>query len=204
MKFYDSAGPNPQIVRTFAAEKGISLNKVPVDIMKAENRGDSFRAVNPMGQLPALELDDGQIITEVVAICEYLEECHPSPALIGTSPAERAETRMWVRRFDLGVLEPYMFGFRATTARAFFAPRMSLLSEAAGSEMLGQVTERLAQFDLLLAGRTFVCGDRFTLADITLGAFLRFDIATRGPLPEGLDWLPGWLTRLQERASFAA
>jgi glutathione S-transferase len=204
MKLHDSAGPNPQIVRTFAAEKGIVLERVPVDIMNAENRGEAFRARNPMGQLPALELDDGQIVTEVVAICEYLEELHPSPALIGTTPAERAETRMWVRRFDLGVLEPYMFGFRATTARTFFTPRMSLLSEAAGTEMLGQVAERLAQFDRLLAGRTFVCGERFTLADITLGVFLRFDAAVRAPLPDGLTWLPGWLGRLDARTSFSA
>lgn len=204
MKLHDSQGPNPQIVRTFAAEKGMVLEMVPVDIMGAENRGEAFRAVNPMGQLPALELDDGRVLTEVVAICEYLEELQPEPALIGRTPLERAETRMWQRRFDLGVLEPYMFGFRATAGRAFFAPRMSLLSESAGAEMLGQMTEKLQHFDGLLKGRSFVCGDRFTLADITLGAFLRFGVAMGAPLPPGLVWVPGWLERLGERPSFSA
>ncbi|WP_448579813.1 glutathione S-transferase family protein [Thermaurantiacus sp.] len=204
MKLYDSQGPNPQIVRTFAAEKGVALDKVPVDILGGENRGQAFRAKNPMGQLPALELDDGTILTEVVAICEYLEELHPHPALIGATAEERAATRMWQRRFDLGVLEPYMFGFRATAGRAFFAPRMTLLSESAGHEMLGQMAEKLKHFDRLLAGRQFVCGDRFTLADITLGCFLLFGKSMGAALPPGLDWVPGWLDRLATRPSFAA
>lgn len=204
MRLYDSEGPNPQIVRTFAAEKGIALDRVPVDIMGGENRGPAFLARNPMGQLPALELDDGTILTEVVAICEYLEDLHPEPPLIGGTAGERAETRMWVRRFDLGVLEPYMFGFRATIGRAFFAPRMALLSEAAGAEMLHLMEEKLRHFDRLLAGRSFVCGSRFSLADITLGAFLLFARKMGQGLPEGLTWMPGWLGRLERRGSFEA
>lgn len=204
MRLFDSLGPNPQIVRTFAAEKGIALDRVQVDVMKAENRGEAFRARNPMGQLPALELDDGQVIAEVVAICEYLEELHPMPALLGETAAERAETRMWVRRFDLAILEPFMWGFRATAGRAFFAPRMSLLSEPAASEVLALMTEKLRFFDGLLAGRDFICGDRFGLADITLGAFLLFGRSMGMPLPEGLQWMPGWLSRLEARPSFRA
>jgi glutathione S-transferase len=197
-------GPNPQIVRTFAAEKGMVLEKVPVDVMKAENRGEVFLARNPMGQLPALELEDGQIVTEVVAICEYLEERQPAPALIGGTAEERAETRMWVRRFDLAILEPYMWGFRATAGRPFFAPRMSLLSEPAAGEVIVLMTEKLHFFDRLLAGRAFVCGDRFSLADITLGAFLLFGRSMGSPLPESLAWMPDWLGRLEARGTFAA
>jgi glutathione S-transferase len=204
MRLFDSLGPNPQIVRTFAAEKGIGLEKVPVDIMQAENRGEAFRARNPMGQLPALELDDGQVISEVVAICEYLEELHPTPALLGATPAARAETRMWVRRFDLAVLEPFMWGFRSTAGRALFAPRMSLLSEPAGAEVLALMVEKLRFFDGLLAGREYVCGDRLSLADITLGTFLLFGRSMGTPLPEGLQWMPGWLSRLEARPSFRA
>lgn len=204
MRLYDSLGPNPQIVRTFAAEKGMSLAKVPIDIMAGENRGEAFRAINPMGQMPALSLDDGTVLTEVAAICEYLEECHPRPALVGGTPVERAETRMWVRRFDLGVLEPFMLGFRATVARDFFSPRMPLLSESAGGELMAHWAERLAFFDRLLDGQTFVCGARFTLADITLGVFLRFAPAAGVPLPDGLCWIPGWLDRLAARGTFDA
>lgn len=204
MKLHDSIGPNPQIVRTFAAEKGITLERVPVDIMGGENRGEAFRAINPMGQLPALETAEGQVVTEVVAICELLEELHPQPALIGNTAAERAETRMWVRRFDLGVLEPYMLGFRATAGRAFFEKRMALLSESAGAEMIDLLRGNLRQFDVLLGGRDWVCGDRFSLADITLGAFLLFARKNGAPLADGLDWIPGFLDRCAARPSFSA
>ncbi|WP_448581637.1 glutathione S-transferase family protein [Thermaurantiacus sp.] len=204
MRFYDSLGPNPQVVRTFAAEKGIALARVPVDIMAGENRSEAFRAINPLGQMPALQLDDGTVVTEVTAICELLEDLHPQPALIGTNAVERAETRMWVRRFDLALLEPFMLGFRATLARSFFAPRMPLLSEAAGQEMMAHWAERLRFFDALLAGRRFVCGDRFSLADIPLGAFLRFAPAAGVSLPADLDWIPGWLDRLAARGTFDA
>lgn len=204
MRLYDSLGPNPQIVRTFAAEKGLTLERVPVDIMAAENRGPGFGRVNPMGQLPALALDDGRILTEVVAVCEYLEELHPAPSLIGTTAEERAETRMWLRRFDLALVEPFMWGFRATTARALFAPRMTLLSESAGAEVLALVAERLVFLDGLLAGRAFVCGNRFTLADILPGVVLRFAQTVGFALPGGLAFVPGWLERLAARPSLSA
>jgi glutathione S-transferase len=204
MRLYNSVGPNPQIVRTFAAEKGIALEMAPVDIMGGENRGNAFRAKNPMGQLPALELDGGQVIAEVTAICELLEDLHPQPALIGETAAERAETRMWARRIDLGIMEPFMYGFRATAGRAFFAPRMALLSEAAGGEMLSLLAGNLKQFDDLLAGRTWVCGERFSLADILLGSFLLFGAKSGAPLPPGLGWLPDFVERCKARPSFAA
>lgn len=204
MRLYDGIGPNPQIVRTFAAEKGITLEKVPVDILRGENREDAFRARNPLAQLPALELDSGAVITEVTAICELIEELHPQPALIGNTAHERATTRMWVRRFDLAILEPFMSGFRATTARRFFAPRMTLLSEPAATETLAIMAEKIALFDGLLEGRQFVSGERFSLADITLGAFLLFSQSRGTPLPGTLTWIPGWLTRLEARGTFTA
>lgn len=204
MRLYNSMGPNPQIVRTFAAEKGLVLDLVEVDLKAGENRAPTFLARNPMGQTPALETDAGQIITEVTAICDFLEELHPQPALIGNDAAERAETRMWVRRFDHGVLEPFMAGFRATTGRPFFAPRMALLSEGAGAEMLDLMRGNIRKFDALLERRTWVCGERFSLADIVLATFLLFGQRTGAALPEGLIWLPEWLARCEARESFAA
>ena len=204
MRLYNSVGPNPQIVRTFAAEKGVTLELVPVDIMGGENRGEAFKAKNPMGQLPALELDSGQVIAEVTVICELIEELHPQPALIGSTAAERAETRMWCRRIDHRIMEPFMAGFRATAGRLFFAPRMPLLSESAGAEMLGLLNGNLKELDTLLQGRTWVCGERFSLADILLGSFLLFGAKSGAPLPEGLTWLPGFVERCTARPSFSA
>lgn len=204
MRLYNSVGPNPQIVRTFAAEKGMSLELVPIDIIGGENRGEAFKAKNPMGQLPALELDGGKVIAEVTAICELIEELHPQPALIGANAAERAETRMWCRRIDHRIMEPFMAGYRATAGRPFFAPRMPLLSESAGAEMLELLNGNLKELDTLLQGRTWVCGERFTLADILLGCFLLFGAKSGTPLPAGLGWLPGYARRCAARPSFAA
>jgi glutathione S-transferase len=90
MKLYDSIGPNPHIVRMFMAEKGIDLPKQTVDLRGGENRQEAHLKRNPMGQMPTLELDDGSFLSEITAICEYLEEKNPQPALIGSTPEERA------------------------------------------------------------------------------------------------------------------
>src|SRR5579875_3010680 len=98
MRLYDSFGPNPRATRMFMAEKAITIPITPIDVMNAENRRSPYISRNPGGTLPALELDNGQCIGETVAIWEYLEEIHPTPPLIGTTPEERAETRQWQRR----------------------------------------------------------------------------------------------------------
>ena len=114
MKLHTSVGPNPQqVVKMFLAEKGLELPLVTVDLMGGENRKEPYNvSVNPAGQTPALELDDGTCLTEITAICEYLEERQPTPPLIGTTAEERAQARMWTRRADLKVCEPMANGFR--------------------------------------------------------------------------------------------
>jgi len=107
MKFYNSRGPNPRMVRMFMAEKGIDIPKVEVDLLAGDNRKEPYLKVNPAGQMPALELDDGTVIAEITAICEYVDELKSDkPSLIGSTPAERAVTRMWTRRIDLNIVEP--------------------------------------------------------------------------------------------------
>jgi len=103
MKLYDSVGPNPHVVRMFIAEKGIEIPTETVDIMAGANRKPDYLAKNPGGGSPALELDDGSVLAEITAICEYLEERFPTPPLLGSTAEERAETRMWTRRIDLGI-----------------------------------------------------------------------------------------------------
>ncbi|MFZ4380841.1 MAG: glutathione S-transferase family protein [Sandarakinorhabdus sp.] len=203
MKLYDSVGPNPRVVRMVAAEKGITLERVGVDIIKGENRAADFVARNPTGSTPALELDDGSIIAEIVAIAEYLEETQPEPALIGETALQRAQTRMWVRRIDLNIVEPMANGFRASQGRRMFAPRMTLVSEAAAEELKAIAAEKLRWIDGLMTG-DFVCGDRFTLADILLFCFVEFGAQVGQPLPGGLVWLPAWQQRMAARPSAAA
>jgi len=134
MKLYNSVGPNPQVVRMFIAEKGMDIPKQEVDLMGGENRRPPFNStVNVAGQLPALELDNGKTISEITAICEYLEEVGKGPALIGATPEERAETRMWVRRIDLNICEPMANGFRAAEPTASGRLRVAPSSQTGSS-----------------------------------------------------------------------
>lgn len=203
MKLYDSIGPNPRVVRMAAAEKGIDLPRETVDLMKAANRSPEYLARVPTGGLPALALDDGTVIAEITVIAEYLEELLPLPAIIGTTAEERAHTRMWVRRIDHHITEPMTVGFRATQGRRLFAPRMTLLSEAAGAELKASAAEKLLWLDGLMAG-DFVCGARFTLADILLFCFVEFGAQVGQPIPDGARWLPAWHQRIAGRASASA
>ena len=92
MKLYGAPmpAPNPRRVRIFLAEKGIDLPETRVNMMKREHKSPEFRAKNSMGQLPALELDDGTCISETVAICRYFEETHPEPPMFGKTAVEKA------------------------------------------------------------------------------------------------------------------
>jgi glutathione S-transferase len=132
MKLHVSVGPNPRVVKMFLAEKGLEIDLVKVDLMGGENRREPYNtSVNRAGQTPALELDDGSTVSEITAICEYLEERQPSPPLIGATAEERAATRMWTRRVDLKVCEPMANGFRYAEGLALFQSRMRVLPDAA-------------------------------------------------------------------------
>lgn len=204
MKLYDSIGPNPRVVRMAMAEKALALDTVKVDLMAGENRQPDYLGKVPTGGLPGLELDNGQCIAEITTIVDYLEELHPTPPIVGATPEERAETRMWVRRIDLQVVEPMTNSFRAVEGRGLFASRMTLLSVEAAAELKALAQEKLLWLDAQLAGRTWVCGDRYTLADILLLAFVEFGASVGQPLPAGATWLPEWHARAAARPSAKA
>src|SRR2546427_12199054 len=200
MRIYDSFGPNPRALRMFLHEKGLDFPRTDVDLLGAENRRAPYNDQNPGGQVPALELDDGRVIAETVAIFEYLEEKHPRPPLVGTTPEERAETRMWQRRIELNVTEHLYNGFRWAEGLELFRPRMRVLPEAADG-LKAIVRDKLAWLDGLLAGKQFVVGPRFTIADIILYVALDFG-ASVGQTPDpGLRNLGGWLARVAARPS---
>ncbi len=203
MKFYNSIGPNPRVVKMFMQEKGIELPFVEVDIMQAENRKEAYLAKNPAGQLPALELDDGSYLAEITAICEYLDEKFPGGSLIGTTPEERAETRMWTRRVDLNVCEPLANGFRFSEGLPLFKDRMRCLPEAAdGLKAIAQ--DKLGWLDKMLSGKDYLAGKRMTLADILLFGFLDFGAQVGQPLNPELKNIGAWFERMKARPSAAA
>ena len=203
MKLHNSIGPNPRVVRMFLAEKGVTLPLVAVDLIGGENRREPYLSKNPNGQLPCLELDDGSFLSEITAICEYIEEKHPKPALIGSTPEERAATRMWVRRIDLNIVEPLANGFRFAEGLALFKNRIRTIPQAA-DDLKATAREKLEWLDGQIAGRDWIAGDRFTLADILLYAFLDFGATVKQGIDPAWKNLGAWKDRVDARPSAAA
>ena len=203
MKFYNSIGPNPGVVKMFMAEKGLDIPRVEVNLMEGENRQGAHLARNPAGQMPTQELDDGAFLSEIIPICEYLEEVHPNPPLIGTNAEERAITRMWVRRIDLNICEPMANGFRFSTGLPLFQSRIRVIPQAA-DDLKALAAEKLAWLDGLMGDQSYVVGDRFTLADILLFVFVGFGAQVGQPLAETNKHLMAWRDRVAARPSAAA
>jgi len=204
MKFYNSIGPNPRMVRMFMAEKGIEVPKVEVDLLAGENRKEPYLKLNAAGQMPALELDDGTIIAEITAICEYLDEVKKDkPSLIGDTPTERATTRMWTRRIDLNIVEPALNGFRFAEGLKLFQNRVRCIPEAADG-LKATARERLTWLDGLLGHKPFIAGSKLSMADLMLFPFLDFMKDVKQPLDPGCKNLTAWFERMKARPSAAA
>jgi glutathione S-transferase len=204
MKLYNSIGPNPRMVRMFMAEKGFDVPKVDVDLMGGENRREAYTKVNPAGQCPALELDDGTVLAEITAICEYVDEKKKdTPSLIGDTPEERATTRMWTRRIDLNIAEPALNGFRFSQGLKLFENRIRCIPEAADG-LKATAQDRLKWLDGLMGDKPFVAGDKLTMADIMLFAMVDFMGQVGQALPADCKNLAAWYGRMKARPSAAA
>jgi glutathione S-transferase len=204
MKLYNSIGPNPRMVRMFMAEKGFDVPKVDVDLMGGENRREAYTKVNPAGQCPALELDDGTVLAEITAICEYVDEKKKdTPSLIGDTPEERAKTRMWTRRIDLNIAEPALNGFRFSQGLKLFEKRIRCIPEAADG-LKATAQDRLKWLDGLMGDKPFVAGDKLSMADIMLFAMVDFMGQVGQPLSTDCKNLTAWYGRMKARPSAAA
>ncbi len=211
MKLYDSKlAPNPRRVRMFMAEKGIECETAQVDIIQGENLSDDFLAINPRGVLPTLVLDDGTVLDESVAICRYLEEIQPQPALMGTDPVSKAhiEARQRHMEFDglMGAAEAFRNSFpgfanRGLPGNAGAVDAVPELVER-GKNTVQRFYERL---DQALAQSEFVAGDAFTIADITALCTVDFAAgAARVPIPDDCENLKRWHAAVSARTSAAA
>lgn len=179
MKLYDSAiAPNPRRVRIFLAEKGIEVPTVQVDLLKREQKSEEFKRKNSLGAIPLLELDDGQCIAESVAICRYLEELHPEPALFGRNALERAHFEMWNRRIELGLGVPiaqvWIHGSPYTAPLVAAEGGAQVPAAAAFNREI--IARFFRWFDRELDGHTFIAGEPFSIADIS--ALCMIDFAT--------------------------
>ena len=203
MKLYTSSrAPNPRRVLMFMAEKGIAdIRLVQVDLGKGEHRDEAFMALNPMAQVPVLELADGRTLAETRAICTYLEGLYPNPNLMGEDFEERAFIEMMDRRCELQLFLRIANCIRHThPGLAALEPRQFDDFGAAQGE---KVRETAHWLDGVLADRDFVAGERFTIADITAFCALEF---ARGlmkfrPGEEGYVNLQRWRDRIAQRPS---
>jgi len=202
MKLYnDKLAPNPRRVRIFLAEKGIDVPTEDIAIMKGEHKTPEHRARNAFAQLPVLELDDGTYISESVAICRYFEEENPSPPLMGTTPKEKALVEMWQRQVEFNLFMPVAMTFRHTH------PAMGALETQI--TQWGELNKERAQkslqwLDQSLAGKEFVTGRHFSIADITAMCAIDFGRIWRFAIPAELENAKRWYAAVSSRPSAKA
>lgn len=202
MKIHDFAfAPNPKKLRVYLAEKGLSVEFVPVDITQGQNRTPEFLAKNPLGGVPVLELDDGSYLPESLAIIEYFEELHPEPPMIGTSPTERARVRATERICELGVLSAVATIFQNT--HPFMAGRIKQSADAADNGR-ARLAGNLKAIDDAIGDRPFVCGARPTIADCTLVAALDFAQFAGIEIDPALANVQRWYAAFKQRPSAQA
>jgi glutathione S-transferase len=207
MKLYDDSdpAPNPRRVRIFLREKGLDIPLVNVPLFRGAHKTPEFLAKNSLGQLPVLELDDGTFLSESVSICRYLESLQPEPPLFGRDPAERARIDMWIRRVEFRVMQPvgmiwvhlhpFTAAYAASQGRAQF--------KDFGESNWKVFTGACRWLDGELAGRAFVAGDRYSMADIVLQTTLDFGAAIGIDLPDDCKNLGDWYARVSGRPSAA-
>lgn len=203
MKLFDGGkAPNPRRVRIFLAEKGIEVPLVPVDMTALGHRDPEITRRNPLRRLPVLELDDGTILTESVAICRYFEELHPEPPLFGTGALGRAQVEMWQRRMELNFLGAVGNAFRHIhpAMKEWEVPQIPEWGEANKP----RAVEFLRILDRELADRAFVAGDAFSIADITGMIGVDFMKPARIALPEELANVKRWYAAVSARPSAGA
>ena len=203
MKLFDGGrAPNPRRVRVFLAEKGITVPLVPIDMAALEHKSEAVSSRNPLRRLPVLELDDGTVLTESVAICRYFEELHPEPALFGRGALGKALVEMWQRRMEFNLLACVAAAFRHIhpAMKEWEVPQVPEWGEANKPKAL----DFLGLLDHQLANREFAAGDRYSIADITGMIAIDFMKPARIAVPEELAHVRRWHKALTERPSAAA
>jgi glutathione S-transferase len=193
--------PNPRRVRIFLAEKGVDLPETPLSLVKGEHKSDEHKARNSLGQVPTLVLDDGSAISETVAICRYLEETEDGPKLFGSTPMEKAEVDMWIRRSEFQLMTPVGMYWRH--AHPLTARLLTQYNDF-GESNRAAYEKAQAWLDSELSRREFLAGDFYSMADIC--ALSTFDFATwiGLPLRDDLPNLKAWYERVSSRPSAAA
>jgi glutathione S-transferase len=203
MKLYDGGrAPNPRRVRIYLAEKGINVPLEQVDLGALAQKTPAFAVINPVQRVPALQLDDGTVIAESIAICRYFEALHPQPPLFGKGPKDEALVEMWQRRVELHLLMPISHVFRNShpAMKEMEVPQVPAWAEANKP----RVMDFLALLDRELKGHQYVAGDNYTVADITALVSVDFMKPAKLVVPEELANLKRWHVEVSARPSAKA
>ncbi|MGY4396765.1 glutathione S-transferase [Sphingomonas sp. UYAg733] len=204
MLFYDAVNPapNPRRVRIYLAEKGLSVPTEILSIVKGEHRADSYLAVNPLGQIPALKLDDGTVLTESVSICRFFEAMHAEPPMFGGGPSSVAEVDMWTRRVEMRLMVP--LGMVWAHTHPFTARVVKPQYTEYGESQRPRVLAAMAEFDRALADREWLDGKSYSIADIVLLTTIDFAGFVGIAMPDDLVALRAWHNRASTRPSAQA
>ena len=202
--FYDAPNPapNPRRVRIYLAEKGIEVPMTQLSIIAGEHKSADFVAKYAPGQLPVLELDDGRMIGESIAICRYYETLYPEPPLFGTDALSIAEIEMWIRRVEFTLMNPVSQVWMHThpfTARVV-VPQYTEFGESNRPKVLAA----MRRLNEVLKGRPFLAGDDYSVADIALLTTIDFAAFIGIPMPDDISALSDWHARVSARPSAQA
>jgi len=209
MKFFDCrTAPSPRRVRIFMAEKGIQLETVEIDLAGGEQFGEAFRKINPDCAVPVLQLDDGTCLSEVIAICQYLEAFHPDPALMGRSPEEAALVTMWNAKVEYQGLWANAEAFRNSAkglgGKALPGPDSFEQIPALAERGRQRVAIFFEKLDQQLAGQPFIVGDYYSVADITAMVMIDFAGWIKIPISATSTNLRRWYDSVSARPSASA
>ncbi|NWK95799.1 glutathione S-transferase [Sphingobium lactosutens] len=207
MRIYDrEAAPHPARIRIVLAEKGLddAVEFVSVDLMAAAQKQPDFLAMNPIGKIPVLQLEDGTIISESTAITEYLDNLDDNPILTGTTPREKGLIHMMQRRAEMMMIDAIDDYFHYGTPGLGAALRPWRMPDWSGAQEWGQrrgayAVANMTYFNDLLAKQPFLAGDRFSLPDITLFCGLMFADIVGLPIAAELTALHAWRNQVAER-----
>ena len=209
MKFYDcTTAPSPRRVRILMAEKGIEIDTVQVDLMKGEQLTEEFLKINPLGQVPVLELDDGTRLAQVMAICRYLEEIYPDNPLFGRDPVERAKVDAINDQLQANGMVAVMEAFRNATPgfvhRAMPGTHNYEQIPALSERGMLRLDNFFSDFDAHLAANQYMVGDYFSVADITGFTVVEFARWVKKSIPEECSNLQRWYQQVKQRPSTTA
>ena len=209
MKFYDCrTAPSPRRVRVFLAEKGIDVETVQVDLGSGEQFGEAFRKINPDCVVPVLELDNGRCLSEVLAICSYLEDLHPEPPLFGKTAEERAVVLMWNAKVEqqglLAMADAFRNSSKALTNNALPGPDSYVQIPELAERGRARVAKFMLNLDRHLAGGEYIAGDFFSVADISAMVTIDFAAWIKIPVPGDARNLARWYAQVSKRPSASA